>query len=29
MEMEYRVEGLCAPEYEYRVEGNTGSGYTI
>ena len=41
MEMEYREEGLYAPEYEYRVEGlfapefeyrgdvTTGCGYTI
>ena len=29
MEMEYKEEGLYVPEYEYWVEGNTGSGYTI
>ena len=29
MEMEYRVEGLYAPEFEYGEDGNTGSGYTM
>ena len=29
MEMEYRVEGLYAPEFEDREDGNTGGGYTI
>ena len=29
MDMEYRVEGLYAPEFEDRADRNTGSGYTM